>query len=54
MISELELNQVKSEYEQALSTIPFLEKIIAQQENGLSALLGRNPGLFHGAKRLMN
>jgi len=44
VISELELNQVKSEYEQALSTIPFIEKIIAQQENGLSALLGRNPG----------
>jgi len=43
-ISELELNQVKSEYEQALSTIPFIEKTIAQQENGLSVLLGRNPG----------
>ena len=44
VISELELSQVKSEYEQALSTIPFLEKIIAQQENALSVLLGRNPG----------
>ena len=44
VISELELSQVKSQYEQALSTIPFLEKIIAQQENGLSVLLGRNPG----------
>ena len=43
-ISELELNQVKSEYEQALSTIPLIEKNIAQQENGLSVLLGRNPG----------
>jgi multidrug efflux system outer membrane protein len=42
-ISELELNQVKSEYEQALSTIPLLEKTIAQQENLLSVLLGRNP-----------
>ena len=43
-ISELELNQVKSEYEQALSTIPLIEKKITQQENGLSVLLGRNPG----------
>jgi len=43
-ISELELNQVKSEYEQALSTIPPLEKTISQQENLLSVLLGRNPG----------
>ena len=43
-ISELELNQVKSEYEQALTTIPLIEKIIAQHENLLSVLLGRNPG----------
>ena len=43
-ISELELNQVKSEYERALSTIPLIEKNIAQQENGLCVLLGRNPG----------
>jgi len=44
VISELELNQIKSEYEQALSTIPAFEKAIAQQENALSILLGRNPG----------
>jgi len=44
VISELELNQVKSEYEQALSTIPLIEKAIAQQENVLSVLLGRNSG----------
>jgi outer membrane protein, multidrug efflux system len=44
VISQLELSQVKSEYEQALSTIPLLEKIIIQQENALSVLLGRNPG----------
>lgn len=43
-ISELELYQVKSEYEQALSTIPFIEKTIDQQENALSVLLGRNAG----------
>lgn len=44
LISELELSQVKSEYEQALATIPTIEKAIAQQENALSVLLGSNPG----------
>ena len=44
VISELELTQVKSEYEEALARIPIYEKLIAQQENALSVLLGRNPG----------
>jgi multidrug efflux system outer membrane protein len=44
IISELELSQVKSEYEEALSRVPVYEKLIAQQENALSVLLGRNPG----------
>jgi len=43
-ISELELQQLRSEYETALATIPAVEKQIAQQENSLSVLLGRNPG----------
>jgi len=43
-ISELELQQVRSEYEVALAAIPSFEKQIAQQENNLSVLLGRNPG----------
>lgn len=43
-ISELELQQLRSEYEAALATIPALEKQIAQQETNLSVLLGRNPG----------
>ncbi|MGD0281748.1 MAG: efflux transporter outer membrane subunit [Dissulfurispiraceae bacterium] len=43
-VSELELSQAKSDLEQVLSTIPPLEKSIAQQENALSILLGRNPG----------
>ncbi len=51
-ISELELNQVKSEYEQALSTIPFIEKTIARQENALSVLLGRNPGPISRGKMI--
>jgi len=52
IISELELNQVKSEYEQALATIPQLEKTIAQQENAISVLLGRNPGAIPRGKTL--
>jgi multidrug efflux system outer membrane protein len=44
LISELELRQVESEYRSALATIPFLQKLIVQQENALSVLLGRNPG----------
>lgn len=44
IISELELSQVKSEYELALSRIPFIQKQIAFQENALCILLGRNPG----------
>ena len=44
VISELELQQVRSEYETALAAIPQGEKQVAQQESNLSLLLGRNPG----------
>jgi multidrug efflux system outer membrane protein len=44
VISELELNQSRSEYEEARAVIPQLEKNIAQQENAINLLLGRNPG----------
>ena len=44
VISILELSQNKSQYDEALASIPPLEKAIAQQENALSILLGRNPG----------
>jgi multidrug efflux system outer membrane protein len=52
VISELELAQVKSEYEQTLAAIPVLEKVIAQQENALSVLLGRNPGPIPRGKKI--
>ena len=52
VISELELNQVKSEYEQALATIPQIEKQVANQENGLSVLIGRNPGPISRGKNM--
>jgi len=44
IISEMELAQVKSQYDEALAAIPQVEKAITQQENGLCVLLGRNPG----------
>ncbi|HZW35621.1 MAG: efflux transporter outer membrane subunit [Deltaproteobacteria bacterium] len=44
VVSEVEYVQVKSQYEEAMATIPAFEKAIAQQENALCVLLGRNPG----------
>ena len=44
VVSEMEVKQVQSQYDQAMANIPFFEKAIAQQENALSVLLGRNPG----------
>lgn len=44
VISELELNQVLSEYESARAMIPQIEKSIASQEHAINLLLGRNPG----------
>jgi multidrug efflux system outer membrane protein len=44
VISELELAQVKVEYEQAAAAIPPIEQQIALTENALSVLLGHNPG----------
>ncbi len=44
VVSEVELAQVESQYQQALAAIPALEQQIAAQENLISVLLGRNPG----------
>ncbi|MDR2549933.1 MAG: efflux transporter outer membrane subunit [Desulfobulbus sp.] len=44
IVSDLELSQNRSQYQEALASIPPLEKAIAQQENSLCVLLGRNPG----------
>jgi len=43
VVSELEVAQVKTEYEQAAAAIPPLERSIALTENALSILLGHNP-----------
>jgi multidrug efflux system outer membrane protein len=52
IISEVELSQVKSEYEQALARVPFIQKQVTQQENGLSVLLGKNPGSIARGKSI--
>jgi multidrug efflux system outer membrane protein len=44
IVSELEVAQVRSEYELAQTRIPEIERQIARLENALSVLLGRNPG----------
>jgi multidrug efflux system outer membrane protein len=43
VVSELEVAQVRTEYEQAAAAIPPLERRIALTENALSVLLGHNP-----------
>ena len=52
VVAELELQQVRSQYEQALAAIPDLERQIAQQENLISVLLGLNPGPIPRGKTL--
>lgn len=52
LISELELRQVESEYQAALATIPLIQKQMVQQENGLSVLIGLNPGPIPRGKEL--
>jgi multidrug efflux system outer membrane protein len=44
VVSELEVAQVRSELELARIRIPQIERQIALLENGLSVLLGQNPG----------
>ncbi|BCX68310.1 MULTISPECIES: efflux transporter outer membrane subunit [Pseudomonas] len=44
VISEMELAQNQSEYERTLASVAQFEPLVAQQENALAVLLGRNPG----------
>ncbi|MEO7498639.1 MAG: TolC family protein, partial [Casimicrobiaceae bacterium] len=43
-ISQINVAQVQSQYETAAAQIPQIESQIAQTQNALSILLGRNPG----------
>ncbi|MDM0075950.1 efflux transporter outer membrane subunit [Variovorax sp. J2P1-59] len=44
IVSKTEVNQVRSQYQQALTAIPAIEQQVAAVENRISILLGRNPG----------
>jgi len=44
VVSQVEVSQIESQYQQALAAIPELERQISAQENLISVLLGRNPG----------
>ncbi len=44
IVSQTEVSQIESQYQQALAAIPAIAQQIAAQENLLSILLGRNPG----------
>jgi outer membrane protein, multidrug efflux system len=52
VISALEMQQAELEYETALATVPFIQKLIGQQENLISVLLGRNPGAIPRGKSI--
>ncbi len=52
VVSQVEVAQVRSEYEGAVAVIPAVERAIAQTENALSILVGRNPGPIARGKKL--
>jgi outer membrane protein, multidrug efflux system len=43
IVSQTEVSQVASQYQQAQAAIPAIEQLIAAQENLISILIGRNP-----------
>ncbi len=49
-VSQMQVSQVQSQYETAAVQIPLIESQIAQTENSLSVLLGRNPGPIERGK----
>jgi multidrug efflux system outer membrane protein len=53
VISGVELSQAQYQYEVAAAAVPVLQQQIAQQENALSILLGRNPGPIARGKPLL-
>lgn len=52
VVSEMEVAQVRSELEAARIAVPTVEQSVAQQENAISALLGRLPGPITRGKTL--
>jgi multidrug efflux system outer membrane protein len=52
VVSQIELEQVRSQYLQAKAAIPSFERQVAAQENLVSILLGRNPGPIERGKTI--
>jgi multidrug efflux system outer membrane protein len=52
VVSQVQVQQVMSQYQQALAAIPGLEQQVTEQENLISTLLGRNPGPIARGKRI--
>ena len=54
VVSQVEVTQIESQYQQALATIPSIEEQTAVQEHLISILVGRNPGPIMRGKPLMD
>ena len=52
VVSRMNVEQARSQYETAAAQIPSIESQIAQTENALSILLGRNPGPIERGKSI--
>ena len=53
VVSRMNVEQARSQYETAAAAIPGIESQIAQTENTLSLLLGRNPGPIERGKSIL-
>ncbi len=52
VVSRMNVEQARSQYETAAAQIPGIESQIAQTENAISILLGRNPGPIERGKSI--
>jgi multidrug efflux system outer membrane protein len=52
VVSQMNVEQARSQYETAAASVPSLESQIAQTEYALSILLGRNPGPIERGKQI--
>jgi multidrug efflux system outer membrane protein len=52
IVSQTEVAQIQSQYQQALAAIPAIQQLIAAQENLISILLGANPGAIPRGKTI--
>jgi multidrug efflux system outer membrane protein len=53
-VSQMTVEQARSQYQTAATAIPQIESQITQAENGLSVLLGRNPGSIARGKPILD